>query len=66
MNRTLMEQCDEATDLAKRAFAVGDKVTGLAAIVLAGQILQLLRLSEVCANDQPGTAAMDTKADENG
>lgn len=44
--RTLLEQASEATDLAKQAFASGDKVTGIAAVVLATQLIQLAKILE--------------------
>jgi len=45
-NAKLMAQIEEATALAKAAFAAGDKVHGIAAIVLAAQLLQLARIWE--------------------
>jgi hypothetical protein len=42
--RTPVQQADEAAELARQAFAAGDMVTGIAAIVLAAQLLQLARL----------------------
>lgn len=44
--RTLLEQATEATELAREAFALGDKVTGIAAISLAAQLVQLAKLLE--------------------
>jgi hypothetical protein len=41
----LMEQISEATELARSAFAIGDTVTGIAATVLAAQLLQLARIT---------------------
>lgn len=43
---TLVTQIDEANELAKAAFAAGDRVTGAAALVLAAQLLQLARIWE--------------------
>jgi hypothetical protein len=42
---TILEQVDEATSLARKSFAVGDLVGGIAAIQLAAQLLQLARIS---------------------
>ena len=42
----LLDQCDEATELARVAFAAGDLVTGIAATQLAAQLVQLARLFE--------------------
>lgn len=42
--RTPLQQAKEAADLAQDAFANGDLVTGIAAISLAGQLLQLARI----------------------
>jgi hypothetical protein len=40
----LMEQFDAAAEVAREAFAAGDKVTGIAAIQLAAQLVQIARL----------------------
>ena len=37
-------QAREACNLAREAFAAGDQVTGIAAITLAAQLVQLARL----------------------
>ena len=42
--RTPLQQAKEASDLARDAFASGDLVTGAAALVLAGQLIQLAKL----------------------
>jgi hypothetical protein len=42
----MIEQIDEAIELARAAFASGDTVTGIAAITLAAQLLQLARITE--------------------
>ncbi len=42
--RTPLQQAKEATDLAREAFATGDKVTGIAAITLAAQLIQLAKI----------------------
>lgn len=44
--RTPLQQATEATDLARAAFSAGDNVTGIAAITLAAQLLQLVRIWE--------------------
>jgi hypothetical protein len=43
---TLLKQIDEAAQLAREAFATGDLVTGIAAITLAAQLLQLARIQD--------------------
>lgn len=40
----LLEQSGEAAAVAREAFAAGDVVTGIAAIQLAAQLVQLARL----------------------
>jgi hypothetical protein len=40
----LLEQSDIAAEVAREAFAAGDAVTGIAAIQLAAQLVQLARL----------------------
>ena len=45
MNR-LLEQSDAAAEVAREAFAAGDTVTGIAAIQLAAQLVQLASLLE--------------------
>ena len=42
----LLEKADEASMVALEAFAAGDMVTGIAAIQLAAQLLQLARIWE--------------------
>ena len=42
--RSILEQAEEAASLAKDAFATGDLVTGIAAIQLAAQLVQLARI----------------------
>ena len=42
-----LEQAKEASDLAEKAFAAGDIVTGIAAISLAAQLVQLAKLHSV-------------------
>lgn len=44
--RTPLQQAQEATDLARQAFASGDIVYGIAAITLAAQLVQLARICE--------------------
>lgn len=44
--RTIMEQIDEVSDIAREAFAVGNNVTGIAATKLAAQLVQIARLME--------------------
>jgi hypothetical protein len=39
-----ISQAREACNLAREAFAAGDQVTGIAAITLAAQLVQLARL----------------------
>jgi hypothetical protein len=41
---SLLDQAEEATGVAREAFASGDLVVGIAAIQLAAQLLQLARL----------------------
>jgi hypothetical protein len=43
---SLLEQAGEASELAREAFASGDRVVGLAALVLAAQLIQLERIRE--------------------
>jgi hypothetical protein len=40
----LLEQSDRAAEVAREAFAAGDTATGIAAIQLAAQLVQLARL----------------------
>jgi hypothetical protein len=40
----LLEQSDKAAEVARMAFDAGDVVTGIAAIQLAAQLVQLARL----------------------
>lgn len=40
----LLEQSDAAAEIAREAFAAGDVVTGIAAIKLAAELVQLARL----------------------
>lgn len=42
--RPLLEQAQEATALAREAFATGNPVVGIAAVTLAAQLVQLARL----------------------
>ena len=42
----ILEQAGQASDLAADAFATGDVVTGIAAIALAAQLVQLAKLQE--------------------
>ena len=49
----LEEQFDSAAEVSRQAFAVGDVVTGIAAIKLAAQLVQIMRLLEP---DPPATA----------
>ena len=51
---TILEQVDEATSLARKSFAVGDLVGGIAAIQLAAQLLQLARISQKVAPHSQG------------
>ena len=44
--RPLLDQVDEATDVAQQALDAGDLVTFCAAIQLAAQLLQLARIWE--------------------
>ena len=39
----LAEQLDAATEISRQAFAAGDVVTGIAAIQLAAQLVQIMR-----------------------
>lgn len=43
----MLRQAKEATDLAERAFASGDKVTGIAAVALASDLVLLARLCQL-------------------
>lgn len=43
--RSLLEQAQEASDLAREAFAVGNPAVGIAAVTLAAQLVQLARLT---------------------
>ena len=48
----LLKQSHTATEVAREAFAAGDFVTGIAAIQLAAQLIQLARLkSKNVGND---------------
>lgn len=59
----LLKQADAATEVAREAFAAGDTVTGIAAIQLAAQLVQLAKLFErptiaagrSTAGDRPGS-----------
>lgn len=42
----ILTQASEAAELARRAFTSGDLVTGIAAIQLAAQLVQLARIQE--------------------
>jgi hypothetical protein len=42
----LAEQFDAAAEVSRQAFAAGDVVTGIAAIKLAAQLVQIIRLLE--------------------
>ena len=42
--RTPLEQASEATEIARAAFEAGDLVTGIAAITLAAQLVQLAKI----------------------
>jgi len=44
--RTVLEQAEEASELARKFFAAGDMVGGIAAIQLAAQLVQLARIQE--------------------
>ena len=48
-NTALLDQADQATEIARAAFDAGDVVTGIAAIQLAAQIIQLARLAQINA-----------------
>jgi uncharacterized membrane protein YidH (DUF202 family) len=52
---TILEQVDEATSLARKSFAVGDLVGGIAAVQLAAQLLQLARISQKVAPHSHGS-----------
>ncbi len=43
-DRSPLDQASEATELAKLSFAAGDTVTGIAAITLAAQLVQLAKI----------------------
>jgi len=50
-----LQRAREAIDLATRAFADDDNVTGIAAVSMAAQLLQLAKLHELiahCLDDQ--------------
>jgi hypothetical protein len=42
--RAILDQAKEATDLARDAFAMGDLVTGIAALQMAAQLVQIARI----------------------
>lgn len=44
-DKTPLQQAEEATSIAREAFGYGDLVTGIAAITLAAQLVQLARLT---------------------
>ena len=46
----LLRQAGEACELARQAFASGDKVTGAAAIVLGAQLVQLAKIWQPIAS----------------
>lgn len=48
--RTALQQAEEASELARKSFAVGDMVGGIAAITLAAQLVQLARIQERIAS----------------
>ena len=41
-----LDRAQKAAELAREAFATGDLVTGIAAIMLAAQLVQLARILE--------------------
>lgn len=45
--RSLLEQAEEASDIARDAFALGNPAVGIAAVTLAAQLVQLARLTGV-------------------
>jgi hypothetical protein len=44
MTGTPLAQATEACEIARQAFAVGDHVTGIAALTVAAQLVQLARI----------------------
>ena len=52
----LLKQSHTATEVAREAFAAGDFVTGIAAIQLAAQLIQLARLFEPASRITPEEA----------
>lgn len=46
----ITEQFDAAAELSRRAFAAGDVVTGIAAVKLAAQLVQIMRLLDPAEN----------------
>ena len=48
--RNVLQQAEEASELARKSFAAGDMVGGIAAIQLAAQLVQLARMQERIAS----------------
>ena len=46
LTKSVLDQAEEAAALAKDAFATGDLVTGIAALQLAAQLVQLARIRQ--------------------
>jgi hypothetical protein len=51
--RTILDQASEAAEVARTAFATGDNVTGIAAITLAAQLVQLAKLRKTIEEGLP-------------
>ena len=49
----LLDQADQATEVARAAFDAGDVATGIAAIQLAAQLVQLARLLDSALKAAP-------------
>jgi hypothetical protein len=59
----LLEQSDKAAEVARMAFDAGDVVTGIAAIQLAAQLVQLARLFTQTEPLQPRPSVSSSAAD---
>jgi hypothetical protein len=54
MSEKLLRQSDDAAEIARNAFAAGDLATGIAAIQLAAQLVQLARLLALSPSKDAG------------
>jgi len=60
----LLEQADEAAELAKQAFAAGDAVTGIAALQLSAELVQLAKIRGAFSPSAPGEREDEKEIEE--